>query len=155
MINFFEGKISNNHIFNYKALDKLSFIHVLNLVFSGPIFLYWYYLCTRKARSFHNIEMYSWTLLKWPCFRVRGKTEKLFSLGKLKYSGVNFINILLGQFAPIFWRQKLQSWSITGESCAKHFSTKKCTLMLMKLTTGNTQSTYGIYILIIMHEYSV
>jgi len=111
--------------YKYKALDKLSVIHVLNLVFWGPIFLYWYCLCIRKARSFHNIEMYSWTSWKWPCFRVRGKTEKLYSLGKLKYSSVNFINILLGQFAPIFWRQKLQSWNITRESCAKHFSTKK------------------------------
>ncbi len=37
---------------------------------------------------------------------------------------VNFINILLSHIAPIFWRQKLQSWNVTKESWAKHFCTK-------------------------------
>jgi len=38
--------------------------------------------------------------------------------------GVFFINILHTTFSPIFWRQKLQSWNITIESCTKHFGTK-------------------------------
>jgi hypothetical protein len=38
--------------------------------------------------------------------------------------GVNVINILLAHFAPIFWCQKLQSWNIIRENCAKHFRTK-------------------------------
>ncbi len=40
------------------------------------------------------------------------------------YPGVNFIIILLKNFAPIFWHQKLQSWNVTRESCAKHFVLK-------------------------------
>jgi len=38
--------------------------------------------------------------------------------------GINFINILFEYYLPIIWRQKLQSWNVARESCAKHFPTK-------------------------------
>jgi len=40
------------------------------------------------------------------------------------YPGANFINILSTYYLPIIWHQKLQSWNVTRESCAKHFCTK-------------------------------
>ncbi len=40
-----------------------------------------------------------------------------------KTTGVNFINILRLHFAPIFWRQKLQSLNATRESFKKNFCT--------------------------------
>ncbi len=52
--------------------------------------------------------------------------------------GVNFINILRTFFLPIFWRQKLQSWNVSRESCAKSFHTKnvrvKCWWNWLKLS---------------------
>jgi len=39
-------------------------------------------------------------------------------VGATAAAGVNFINIICVHFAPIFWRQKLQSQNVIRESCA-------------------------------------
>ncbi len=48
-------------------------------------------------------------------------------------TGVNFINILSTHFVTIFWHQKLQSWNVSRERCAKAFCTKKrvCKMLMI------------------------
>ncbi len=43
---------------------------------------------------------------------------------RISTPSVNFINILRKHFARIFWCQKIQSWNVIREICAKHFHTK-------------------------------
>jgi len=76
-----------------------------------------------------------WTIL-WRVPEKIKRTNLLFKrIPSLEIPGVNFINILGANFAPIFWCQKLQSWNVSRESCAKPFCTKKrSNQMLMKST---------------------
>ncbi len=51
--------------------------------------------------------------------------------------GVNFINILLAHFPPIFWCQKITKQNVTREKLLNLHSYKKCgRKMLMQLTPG-------------------
>jgi len=48
---------------------------------------------------------------------------------------VNFINILQSAFCKYFFAKKMQAQIVRIESLFKHFLTKKCSKMLLKLTS--------------------
>ncbi len=73
---------------------------------------------------------------------------------------VNFINILLGTFLPIFWHQKISKPNVIRETLLNSLSYKKRSQkMLMKLTPGT--STFSGYLsvspicILVLFEFSL
>jgi hypothetical protein len=79
-------------------------LNLPNFYFSGQSLL------ARNIREFRPLEYF----MKSKCYSWTRTSSK-----------VNFTNILRTNFALIFCCQKLQSWTVTKESCTKHFCTKK------------------------------
>ncbi len=67
-----------------------------------------------KAKSYFRLTQVTYTYF---VLRLDFYWHKNYVFTTTK--GVNFVNILLMNFAPIFWRQKLQRLNVTGESCTR------------------------------------
>jgi len=90
------------------------------------------------TRSFYTqrSQKHKKTLTTWLSFLLLGSAPVKAvckHVGKITSSikpsrqitpSVNFISILGVNFGAIFWRQELQSWNVTRESCSKHFCLK-------------------------------
>ncbi len=103
------------HYFKVFFTDFKSYLDSNNLINHCSHF-------TRKMREFGN----KFEINLGHCVSMNAilHTLRVKMCTSRSYTVVNFINILLSNFAPIFWCQKLQSWKVTIESFAKHFCTK-------------------------------
>jgi len=62
------------------------------------------------------------------CQKCRMKWTSVVKQNSKRSDYTSKVSISCAHFVPIFWRQKLQSWNITRESCANHFCMKNTSI---------------------------